>query len=94
MATTLTLSKPLRVGAEDVSELTLIEPTLGMLDGVSLRITSEGELNLDLGAIRLLMGRMANIPPSSAKNITLKDAIRAKDVIADFFDDFLPTGGT
>ena len=94
MATTLTLTRPIRVGGEDVSELTLNEPTLGMLDGVALRITAEGELNIDLGAIRVLLGKMAGLPPSSAANITIKDALRAKDVIADFFDDFLPTGQT
>ena len=53
MAETLTLTKPIRIGGEDVSDLTLTEPTLGMLDGVKLRITAEGELNLDLGAIRI-----------------------------------------
>ena len=94
MAETLTLTKPIRIGGEDVSELTLTEPTLGMLDGVALRITAEGELNLDLGAIRILLGRMASIPPSAAKDITIKDAIAAKDVIADFFGDFLQTGET
>ena len=94
MAETLTLTKPIRIGGEDVSELTLTEPTLGMLDGVALKITAEGELNIDLGAIRLLLGRMANIPPSAAKAITLKDAIGARDVISAFFDDFLQTGGT
>ena len=94
MAETLKLTKPIRSGGEDVSELTLTEPTLGMLDGVQLRITAEGELNIDLGAIRILLGRMANITPSAAEQITIKDAIGAKDVLADFFGDFLPTGET
>ena len=94
MGQSLALTRPIRVGGEDVSTLTLTEPTIGMLEGVHLRITAEGELNLDLGAIRILLGRMANIPPSAAKEITLKDALRAKDAIADFFDDFLPTGET
>ena len=92
MAETLMLSRPLRVGGEDVMSLTLREPTLGMLDGVALRITAEGELNIDLGAIRLLLGRMADIPPTVASELTIRDAIAAKDVIADFFGDFLPTG--
>ena len=94
MATTLTLTKPIRVDAEDITELTLTEPTLGMLDGVSLRISAEGELNIDLGAIRLLLARMANIPPSAAQNITIKDALAAQEVVADFFGDFLQTGET
>ena len=94
MTTTLTLTKPIRVGAEDVTELTLTEPTLGMLDGVSLRISAEGELNIDLGAIRILLARMANIPPSAAQNITIKDALAAQEVVADFFGDFLQTGAT
>ena len=94
MAETLTLTKPIRVDGNDVSELTLTEPNLGMLDGVKLRISAEGELNIDLGAIRVLLGRMANIVPSAAAQITIKDAIKAKEVIADFFDDFLQTGET
>ena len=94
MGETLTLTKPIRSGGEEVSELTLVEPNIGMLDGVKLRITAEGELNIDLGAICILLGRMANITPSAAKTISIKDALRAKDVIADFFDDFLQTGET
>ena len=94
MTTPLKLTKPIRVGAEDVTELTLTEPTLGMLDGVSLRISAEGELNIDLGAIRILLARMANIPPSAAQDITIKDALAAQEVVADFFGDFLQTGAT
>ena len=94
MAQKLTLTKPIRAGGEDVSELTLSEPTIGMLDGVKLRITAEGELNIDLGAIRVLLGKMANIPPSAAEQITIKDAIGAQDALAGFFGDFLPTGET
>ena len=94
MAETLKLTKPIRVGGEDVTELTLTDPTLGMLDGVALRISAEGELNIDLGAIRILLARMANVPPSAAKDITIKDALAAQEVVADFFGDFLQTGGT
>jgi len=92
--TKLRLSKPLRFGGEDSRELTLVEPTIGMLEGVNLRITAEGELNIDLAAIRILLGRMANIPPSAAKDISIRDALQAKDLIADFFGDSLQTGGT
>ena len=94
MAETLKLTKPLQVGGEEVSELTLTEPNVGMLDGVQLRITAEGELNIDLGAICVLLGRMANIPPSAAQKITIRDALGAKEVIADFFVDSLQTGET
>ena len=85
MAETLTLTKPIRVGGEDVSELTLTEPTIGMLDGVKLRITADGELNIDLGAICVLLGRMANIPPSAAKSITIKDAAQGQGGDGKFF---------
>ena len=94
MAVTLKLTKSISVGGQDVFELILSEPTLGMLDGVTLRITAEGELNIDLGAMRVLLARMANIPPSAASNMSIKDAISAKEVLSDFFDDFLGTGGT
>ena len=89
----ITLTKPIRHGGEDLTKITLNEPTIGMLDGVLLRITGEGELILDLQAIRVLIGRMAALPPTVAAQITVKDALAAKDVLADFFDDFLPTGG-
>ena len=92
MANTLKLSKPIRSEGEDKTELALREPTLGMLDGVYLKISMEGELNIDLGAVRILLGRMADIPPSAAKQISVRDAFAAKDIIADFFGDFLPTG--
>lgn len=88
----LTLSTPIRTGGEDVSELTLRQPTLGMLDGVRLDISAEGGLSIDLGAIRVLVGRMADIPPSAAKTISVKDAFGAKDALKDFFGDVLPIG--
>ena len=87
MATTLKLTKPIRSRRlKTVSELTLTEPTLGMLDGVNLRITAEGELNIDLGAIRRsCSAAWRTFTPSAAKDITIKDALAAQEVVADFF---------
>ena len=84
---TVTLSTPIEAHGEQVRELTLSEPTIGVLDGVHIDVGMDGRVRLDLGDLHRLVAGMAGIPPSSARQIRLSDmAPLARAVM-----DFLPT---
>ena len=91
---TIPLSRPIPLGDETLSEITLSEVDLGSLEGVNIVISDEGDLKLNLGDLHRLVAAMAKIPPSSAKKITIRDALAAREKIADFFGISLPIGGS
>ena len=91
---TIPLSRPVQAHGETLTELTLTEVDLGALEGVNLVIDQDGKLQIDLGDLHRLIAGMANIPPSAAKRILIKDALAGKEAIADFFGISLPTGGS
>lgn len=91
---TIPLSRPIQAHGETLNELTLSEIELGSLDGINLVVDDSGSLRLNLGDIYRLLSAMANIPPSSAKKILVKDALAARDTIAGFFGVSLPTGAS
>jgi|MDSZ01.3.fsa_nt_gb hypothetical protein len=88
----VTLKKPITAHGEDVKELTLNEPTLGALDGVDLEISSEGRVKINLGDIAKIVANMADIPPSSAAQISIFDLREIAPAVMDFLGGFLATG--
>ena len=94
MAETFTLSEPIKVGGEDVTELTLRKPTVEMLQGTSLNISGDGGLNLDADTVVKVFARLASIPPSSAKQISGADYMAMVEVYTRFFGNAPPTGET
>lgn len=89
---TIPLSRPIEANGETLNEITLKEVDLGSLEGVNLVIDDAGNLRLNLGDLHRLVAAMAQIPPSSARKILIRDAFAAKDAIGDFFGISLPTG--
>ena len=89
---TVRLSAPIQAHGETVSELTLREPTLGMLDDVHLFVGSAGELRVNLGDLHRVVAGMAGIPPSAARAISLRDLGEIGPALAGFFGLSLGTG--
>ena len=84
MTEKITLSKPIMVQGEEVTELTLAEPTLGALDGVHVTISGGESLQVDLGDIPKVLAALANIPVSSARKVSWKDIRVVMEPVMDF----------
>ncbi|MFP3943816.1 MAG: phage tail assembly protein [Alphaproteobacteria bacterium] len=93
-AKTITLKRPIEAHGKEVTELTFREPTLGVLDGLEIEVTGDGGVKLNLGDIVKLVASMAEIPPSSARQIALSDLKEIAGEVQDFFEQFLPAGGS
>ena len=81
---TVHLRTPIEAHGETVSELTLSEPTLGVLDGVHVEIGTSGGVRIDLGNLHRLIAGMAGIPPSSARQIRVTDMAPLARAVMDF----------
>ncbi|MEQ8585156.1 MAG: phage tail assembly protein [Thalassobaculaceae bacterium] len=93
MAKTVTLSKAIEAHGKQVTELTFNEPTLAVLEDLELHFT-DGGVKLKLGAVIGAIAAMADIPPSSAKQIPLSDLMAIAAELKDFLPPSLLTGGT
>lgn len=86
---TVSLSRPIQAHGNTVHELTLKEPTLGDLEGVEPFHIRAGDGGTTLiprvGEFPAVISRLANIPLSSAKSISVADLMSIGGVIADFF---------
>ena len=86
MAESFPLSEPIRVGGEDVTFLTLRKPKVSMLAGTTLNVSGDGGiLNLDANTVIKVFGRLADIPPSAAQEISGDDFMRMVEVYTRFF---------
>ena len=94
MAETFTLSEPIRVGGEEVTELTLRKPTVEMLQGTKLEVTGDGGIVMDANVVMKVFGKLADIPPSSVKQISGDDYMRMVEVYTNFFGKSPETGET
>lgn len=94
MTTKIKLSKPIKAHGETVNELTFEAPTLGAIDGIHLKVSGGGSVEFNLGDLAKIISNMANIPPSSAAQISLVDLAGLAEVVQGFLGDFLQTGGT
>ena len=94
MSETFKLSEPIRVGGEEVTELTLRKPTVDMLQGTKLAVTGDGGLLVDADVVMKVFSKLADIPPSSVKQISGDDYMRMVEVYTRFFGKSLETGET
>ncbi|MEM7047826.1 MAG: phage tail assembly protein [Pseudomonadota bacterium] len=93
MAIEIKLRTPIEANGKEHDTLTLREPTLGDLQGLTLFAISQTEgVTPRLGDIAKLIGRLADIPESSSKKIPLRDLLRAGEELMGFLDVSLPTG--
>ena len=83
----ITLSKPIRVGDEEVIELTLKEPTLDSIEEVNLTIQSDGSFKIKLGDLLPFIVRSANIPLSSVRKISITDLPKFMEAFFSFLDE-------
>ena len=81
---TIRLRTPIEAHGETVSELTLAEPTLGVLEGVRLEVGASGGVHVDLGDLHRLVAGMAGIPPSVARRIRVTDLAPLAGAVMDF----------
>ena len=94
MSETFTLSEPIRVGGEEVTELTLRKPTVDMLQGTKLEVTGDGGLVMSADIVMKVFGKLADITPSSVKQISGDDYMRMVEVYTRFFGASQETGET
>lgn len=81
---TMRLRTPIEAHGQTVSEITLAEPTLGVLDGVRIEVGASGRVQIDLGDLHRLVAGMAGIPPSSARQIRMTDLAPLARAVMDF----------
>ncbi|CNK70908.1 TPA: phage tail assembly protein [Yersinia enterocolitica] len=83
----VTLTREITVGGEKVKELKLREPTYDEVSscGMPFTITKDGEIKMDSKSTLLYLPLMADIPPSSAKQISPKDLMTVSMKILGFF---------
>ena len=80
------LTKAIKRGDEEILEIELREPTAGdvMECGYPLAI-GEGEATPNAEAIGKLIARLAGLPPSSIKQMSMADFNEAMGVVLGFF---------
>lgn len=79
------LSQPILVENEEVTELTLREPTVKDMRAVG-KIEDDMEQSIDM------IGRLSGLAPSSLDQVKARDFVRLSAVVADFLDDGQETG--
>ncbi len=83
---TIQLTKPITAHGKEVSELSLREPTAGDVMECGYPLGMEGELAIPQAApIGRLIGRLAGIPPSSVKQLSMPDYTAAMGSVLGFF---------
>lgn len=81
---TMGLSRPIKMGDQELSELILGDPELSALEGIDITIGGGG-LKVDLGNMANLIAGAAGIPVGTARTISLRDLARHFEGIMDFF---------
>ena len=94
MSETFKLSEPIRVGGEEVTELSLRKPTVDMLQGTKLEVTGDGGLVMSADIVMRVFGKLADITPGSVKQISGDDYMRMVEVYTRFFGGSPETGET
>jgi hypothetical protein len=87
------LSKPIPVGDELVNELDLREPTVDdVVDiGFPYAITESGEIELRPKLIMKYASKLASVPPSAIKAISIADLNNLSIAVVGFFGDAAAT---
>ncbi len=91
----INLTQPIKAHGEEVARLDLREPTTEdiIACGYPLQI-GNGIATPDAGAIARYIGRLANIPASSVKQLVPRDFNACMAAILPFFGDAAPSQGT
>lgn len=90
----VTLKHPIEAHGETIKTLEMEDPDLGMLDDVEIVIKGDGSVRVNLGDLPKIVANLTGIPPSAAKKIKIKDMGEITMKVMDFFQEFLPTGGS
>lgn len=93
MTKTITLKKSIQMGKEIITELTIGDPTLEVLDDVTIVATGDG-VRFNLGDLHKVIAGLCAIPPAAAKKISIIDLATLGPEVMDFLGLSLPTGGT
>lgn len=82
------LSKPIEAHGKEIDSLTLREPTAEdvMVCGYPLTI-GDGEATPNAAVIGKLIARLAGVPPSTVKAMSMPDFNAAMGVVLSFFGD-------
>ena len=82
----ITLSKPLKLGEEEITELNLREPTAGDVMHCGYPLTIGDEVATPNAAvIGLLIARLSGIPPSGVKQLCVHDFQKCLQEVLSFF---------
>jgi hypothetical protein len=79
------LSRPIKVGDDELSELLLREPTAGDLEATD---GADGDVAKSI----LLIAKLADVPPSSIRSLRAKDLQTVSEAIAPFLPQPPQTG--
>ena len=71
----LKLDKPIKAHGEQITRIELREPDVGTLDGIK----TGGKEGFNLGYVAIIISRLGDIPPSSAKQIPLRKLVAVKE---------------
>lgn len=92
MSERVPLSKPLKVGDAEIKELELREP--GVEDVIEigypyLLIVGDGDTKMEIrpSVVVKYVSKLAAVPPSSIKKLSLADLIKVQSVVMGFFGD-------
>ena len=78
------LSTPIQAYGEPTQTLTLRDPASGALDGVEITLGAGG-VKSDRGNLVRVIGIAADIPPSAAKQIPMRDLFQHLGAVLNFF---------
>jgi hypothetical protein len=84
----VTLSRPIKAHGEDITVLTLREPTGDDVErlGLPFSFSADGKtLRFDMSAVRGYAAALAGIPPSALKDVAPSDWMGIAGVVAGFF---------
>lgn len=81
------LSKPVEAHGEQISKLTLRDPVAGdvMECGYPVKSDGKGGGGMDAEVIGKLVVKLANVPPSTVKSLSISDFNKCIEVVMGFF---------
>lgn len=91
----LTLTEPITVGENTISEIEIRKPTTGDIRGLKIRLTADGNafgMDVMTDDLLTLVGRCANLLPSELNKLSLIDVYAAGEVLLGFMQRSPTTG--
>ncbi|HAS3046054.1 TPA: phage tail assembly protein [Vibrio parahaemolyticus] len=81
MSKTITLSRPLKQGDNEIKEITFREPTTGSLRGLEMFSV----IRMDVNTHRQLVPRISNLDANLFDQLSPKDLITVQNEVVSFF---------